>query len=90
MLKPAVLELTKRSRYNFAQIEKFSADPVAFPKYLHEVEVERTGLISSVSLEVIGYTWGLSDWTARYCSALPGRLIAFGSAHRRHVTDAGT
>ena len=90
MLKPAVLELTRRSRYNFAQIEKFSADPVAFLEYLDEVGVERAGLISSVSPEVIGYTSEVSDWTARYCSASPGRLIAFGSVHPRHVADAGT
>ncbi len=89
-LKPAVLELTRHSRYNFAQIEKFSADPVAFLKYLDEVGVERTGLISSVSPEVIGYTSEVSDWTARYCSASPGRLIAFGSVYPRHVNDAGT
>jgi len=69
MLKPAALELTRRRYYNFAQIEKFSTDLVAFLKYLDEVGVERAGLISSVSPEVIGYTSEVSDWTARYCSA---------------------
>ncbi len=90
MLKPAVLELTRSSRYNFAQIEKFSADPVAFLKYLDEVGVERAGLISSVSPEFIGYTSEVSDRTAGYCSASPGQLIAFGSVHPQHLTDAGT
>ena len=89
MLKAAVLEVTKRSYHDFAQIEKFSADPVAFLKYLDEAGVECAGLISSVSPEVIGYTSEVCDWTARYCSASPGRLIAFGSVHPRHVTDAG-
>lgn len=88
MLKPAVLELTRRSRHDFAQIEKFSADPIAFLKYLDEAGVERAGLISSVSPEVIGYTSEVSDWTARYCSASCARLIAFGSVHPRYVTDA--
>ncbi len=90
MLKAAVLEVTKRSHPDFAQIEKFSADPVAFLKYLDEAGVECAGLISSVSPEVIGYTSEVCDWTARYCSASPGRLIAFGSVHPRHVTDAGS
>ena len=89
MVKPAVLELIKRSRHNFAQVEKFSADPAAFLKYLDEAGVQRAGLICSVSPEVIGYTSEVSDWTARYCSASPARLIAFGSVHPRHVTDAG-
>jgi uncharacterized protein len=90
MLKPAALELTRRSHHNFAQIEKFSADPLAFLKYLDEAGVECAGLISSVSPEVIGYTSEVCDWTARYCSASPRRLIAFGSVHPRHVTDAGS
>ncbi len=89
MLKPAVLEWTRRSRHDFARVEKFSADPIAFLRYLDEAGVERAGLISSVSPEVIGYTSEVSDWTARYCSASPARLIAFGSVHPRYVTDAG-
>jgi len=89
MLKPAVRELTSRSRHDFSRIEKFSADPLAFLKYLDEAGVERAGLINSVSPEVIGYTSEVSDWTARYCSASPERLIAFGSVHPRYVTDAG-
>src|SRR5262249_15084998 len=43
----------------------------------------------SVSPEVIGYTSEVSDWTVRYCSAAPARLIAFGSVHPRSVADAG-
>jgi predicted TIM-barrel fold metal-dependent hydrolase len=89
MLKPAVLEFTSRSHHDFAQIEKFSADPAAFLKYLDESGVERAGLICSVSPEVIGYTSEVCDWNARYCSASPKRLIAFGSVHPRYVADAG-
>lgn len=89
MLKPAVLEFTRRHRLDFAQIETFSADPGAFLKYLDEAGVERAGLISSVSPDVIGYTSEVSDWTARYCAASPERLIAFGSVHPQYVDDAG-
>ncbi len=89
MLKPAVLELTRRSRHDFAQIEKFSADPVALLKYLDEAGVECVGLITSVSPKVIAYTSEVNDWTARYCSAPPARLVALGSLHPRYVTDAG-
>jgi predicted TIM-barrel fold metal-dependent hydrolase len=89
MLKPAVLEFTRSHRPDLAQIEMFSADPAAFLKYLDESGVERAGLISSVSPDVIGYTAEVSDWTARYCAASPARLIAFGSVHPQYVADAG-
>ncbi len=89
MLKPEPLELLKRSRRDYAQIEKFSADPVAFLKFLDEVGVERAGLISYVSPDVIGYTSEVSDWNARYCAAARDRLIAFGSVHPKYVADAG-
>ena len=89
MLKPAVLEFVRRDRRDFLQIERFSADPLAFLQYLDRAGVERAGIISSVSPEVIGYTSEVNDWTARYCSASPARLIAFGSVHPHYVANAG-
>ncbi|HEX2711535.1 MAG TPA: amidohydrolase family protein, partial [Candidatus Acidoferrales bacterium] len=88
MLKPAALELVKRTRPDFADIERFSADPFAFLKFLDSVGVERAGLISYVSPVVIGYTAEVSDWNARYCAAAPERLIAFGSVHPKYAADA--
>ncbi len=88
MMKPAALEMVKRTRPDFADIERFSADPVAFLKFLDRVGVERAGLISYVSPDVIGYTAEVSDWIARYCAAAPERLIAFGSVHPKYATDA--
>ena len=89
MLKPEVREFIRRDRRDFPRIEQFSADPVAFLKYLDQAGVERAGIISSVSPEVIGYTAEVNDWAAQYCSASPARLIAFGSVHPRYVADAG-
>lgn len=89
MLKPEVLEFVKRTPGDFALIEKFSSDPLAFLRFLDDAGVERAGLICSVSPEVIGYTSEVSDWNARYCSASPERLIAFGSVHPKCVADAG-
>jgi predicted TIM-barrel fold metal-dependent hydrolase len=89
MLKPAALDLVRRSRRDFAQIEEFSADPSAFLKYLDAAGVERAGLITSVSPEVTGFTSEVNDWNARYCAAAPDRLLAFGSVHPQYVADAG-
>ena len=88
MLKPTVLEFVKHSIRDFALIEKFSSDPNAFLRFLDDAGVERAGLITSVSPEVIGYTAEVNDWNARYCAAAPERLIAFGSVHPQYVCDA--
>jgi uncharacterized protein len=89
MFKPRALELVQRGRRDYAEVEKFSADPVAFLKFLDSVGVERAGLINYVSPDVIGFPPEVNDWIARYCAASPERLIAFGSVHPKYVTDAG-
>ncbi len=89
MFKPHALELIKRGRRDYHQVEKFSADPRAFLKFLDEVGIERAGLINYVSPDVIGFTPEVNDWIARYCSAAPERLLAFGSVHPKYVADAG-
>jgi predicted TIM-barrel fold metal-dependent hydrolase len=89
MFKPAALELMKRGRRDFAEIERLSADPSSFLKFLDAAGVERAGLINYVGPDVIGFTPEVNDWIARYCSASPRRLIAFGSVHPRYVDDAG-
>ena len=83
------MELVKRGHPNWAQVEEFSEKPAAFLKYLDEAGVERAGLINYVSPDVIGFTAEVNDWAAKYVSADPQRLIAFGSVHPRYVADAG-
>ncbi len=87
MLKPAVREVIERDP-NYPLMEKFSADPKAFLKFLDDVGIERAGLINYVSPDVIGFTPEVNDWIVRYCSASPERLIAFGSVHPKYVADA--
>ena len=89
MFKPHALELIKRGRTNFDQIERFSKDPRAFLAFLDDCGVERAGLINYVSPDVIGFTAEVNDWIARYCSTDPKRLLAFGSVHPKYVADAG-
>ncbi len=89
MFKPHALELMKRGRKNFDQIERFSKDPRAFLAFLDDCGIERAGLINYVSPDVIGFTPEVNDWIARYCSTDPRRLLAFGSVHPKYVADAG-
>ena len=55
MFKPQALELVKRGRRDFADVERYSADPKAFLQFLDTLGVERAGLINYVSPEVIGF-----------------------------------
>jgi hypothetical protein len=89
LFKPEALALVKKGRKNFADIERYSEDPRAFLDFLDSVGVERAGLINYVAPDVIGFRPEVNDWCAKYCSAAPDRLIAFGSVHPLHVPDAG-
>lgn len=87
--KPHALELMKRGKKNFEEIERFSQSPSEFLKFLDELGIERAGLINYVSPDVIGFPAEVNDWCAHYCQADPERLIAFGSVHPKYVADAG-
>jgi hypothetical protein len=89
MFKPQALQLIKRGRRDYANVEKYSASPAEFLKFLDSLEIERAGLINYVSPEVIGFPPEVNDWIANYCKADPKRLLAFGSVHPKYVADAG-
>lgn len=89
MFKPEALELIQRGRRDYERILECVSDPAKFLKFLDEAGVERAGLINYVSPEVIGFPPEVNDWVARYASAAPDRLIAFGSVHPSFVADVG-
>jgi len=89
MVKPSALELIKHGRKDYADVERYSADPKAFLSFLDTLGVERAGLINYVAPQIIGFTPEVNDWSAKYCSAAPDRLIAFGGVLPGTVADAG-
>lgn len=89
MFKPRALALVQKGRRDYAEVEEYSSNPTAFLRFLDEVGIERAGLINYVSPEVIGFPPEVNEWIARYCSAEPRRLLAFGSVHPKYVQDAG-
>ncbi len=89
MFKPDARELIKKGRKDYEDVQKYSASPAEFLKFLDEAGIERAGLINYVSPDVIGFPPEVNDWIARYCSADPHRLLAFGSVHPKYVSDAG-
>jgi predicted TIM-barrel fold metal-dependent hydrolase len=87
MIKPAALELIKRKRSNFSQIEEFCRSPKAFLKYLDREGVDRAVLINYVSPDVIGFTAGVNRYISDYTKENPHRLISCGGLHPRHTQN---
>src|SRR5256712_14099142 len=89
MVKPSALDLIKHGRKDYADVERYSADPKAFLAFLDTLGVERAGLINYVAPKIIGFTPEVNDWSAKYCSGAPDRLIAFGGVLPGTVPDPG-
>jgi len=67
MMKPHALDLIKRGRKDYADVERYCADPKAFLAFLDKLGIERAGLINYVAPEIIGFTPEVNDWSANYC-----------------------
>jgi len=87
-LKPAVQERMRRGRGDFEQILKMIQDPAALLDYLDAAGVARAGLINYPSPDIMGFDDRATEFCARYCAAMPDRLIAFGGVHPRFTKNA--
>jgi uncharacterized protein len=87
MMKPSAMELMRRGRKDYEEIERYCADPKEFLVLLDRLGVERAGLINYVSPKIIGFTPEVNDWIAKYCQAAPDRLLAFGGVLPGTVSD---
>lgn len=77
-----------KNRPDRDEVIRYTSSPAEFLKFLDAADIERAGLINYVSPDVIGFTPDVNDWIARYCSAEPHRLLAFGSVHPKYVSDS--
>jgi hypothetical protein len=89
MVKPAALELMKRKRQNFAELEEYSREPKKFLAYLDRVGVDRAALINYPAPETLGFTNDVNAWIVNYCKTAPKRLLACGGVHPRFSNDVG-
>jgi predicted TIM-barrel fold metal-dependent hydrolase len=87
MIRPAALELIKKKRANFEQIEEFCRSPQAFLRHLDAVGVDRAVLINYVAPEIIGFSTAVNQYIADYTKENPKRLIPCGGVHPRHSTN---
>jgi uncharacterized protein len=89
MMKPSAMELMKKGRRDYDDVMRYCADPKAFLAHLDALGIERAGLINYVAPKIMGFTPEVNDWSAKYCSAAPHRLIAFGGVLPGSVPDVG-
>lgn len=89
MMKPSAMALLKKGRKDYDDVLRYCADPQAFLAHLDALGIERAGLINYVAPKIIGFTPEVNDWSAKYCSAAPERLIAFGGVLPGSVPDVG-
>src|SRR6201997_3697026 len=87
MMKPSAMELMKKGRKDYDDVMRYCADPRALLGLLDSLGLERAGLINYAAPKIIGFTPDANDWSAKYCSVAPKRLIAFGGVLPGTVPD---
>jgi predicted TIM-barrel fold metal-dependent hydrolase len=88
-LHPAVLEKMRRGRPELDGILKMIHDPALFLDHLDQAGIARAGIINYPSPDIMGFSDQASAFSARYCAAMPRRLLAFGGVHPRFTKDPG-
>jgi hypothetical protein len=87
MVKAAALDLMKKKRPNFAELEEYSREPHKFLAYLDRAGVDRAALINYPAQETLGFTNDVNAWIVNYCQADPKRLLACGGVNPKFSTD---
>lgn len=83
MLNEGPRRLFERQHDNFEELKELVSNPDALLRYMDRIQVEKLGLVTYVSPDVIGFTPEANDWVAAYARQAPDRLIPFGSVHPR-------
>lgn len=83
MVKPAAMEVMRKKRPNFAELEEYSRDQKKFLGYLDRAGIDRAVLINYPAQETLGFTAEVNEWIVKYCKADPKRLLPCGGVHPR-------
>jgi len=87
MVKPAAMEVMRKKRPNFAELEEYSREPKKFLAYLDRCGIDRAVLINYPAPETLGFTADVNDWIVEYCKADAKRLLPCGGVHPRFSKD---
>ena len=78
MMKPEIVTRMEAGRSDLELLERVMDSPVELLKLMDREGVEKAAIINYVS-RIMGFTEEANEFSARYCSQDPSRLIAFGS-----------
>jgi predicted TIM-barrel fold metal-dependent hydrolase len=87
-LKPRVAEVMRRGKeQHWERLLALMDDPKLLLEVLDTSGIWRVGLINYPSPDLMGFTDETNTFSARYASANPERLLAFGGVHARFTKD---
>ena len=86
-MPPAISATFWKGKADREELEGYTSDPRRLLARMDADGIDRVGLINYVSPDLMGFTGESNAWVARYASADPSRLLAFGSVHPRFSTD---
>jgi len=87
-LKPRVMDVMRRGKEeHWERLITLMEDPRVLLEVLDRAGVTRVGLINYPSPDLMGFDDSTNEFSARYASAAPDRLIPFGGVHPRFTRD---
>lgn len=90
MVRPDAASRLGGGKPDFDQVKAISSDPARLLDYMDERNIEQMVLINYVSPEVVGFTEGANDYSARFARYRPERFIPFGGVDPRRVIDVAS
>ncbi len=87
MLKPAARAAIERTQPDLERLHALSSDPHRLIDYMDRNQIEWLGLINYLSPDVIGYTEETNEYSSKFASHYPNRLIPYGGVDPRLTPD---
>ncbi|HEY6064588.1 MAG TPA: amidohydrolase family protein, partial [Thermoanaerobaculia bacterium] len=85
---PSSRQTMTGARKDVERLERVMRDPGELLRLMDEQSIDRAALINYVAPKVIGFDESVNEWVSRYCAGHEDRLVAVGSVHPRHTSDA--
>jgi len=86
-LKPEVLAVMTRRRDDLDELQRIMKNPEDLLRRLDLDGIDRAVLVNYPSPDLMGFTHNVNEYVARYCEAVPDRLVPMGGVHPRFCDD---
>jgi uncharacterized protein len=87
-MKPAVMEVMRKGKEaHWDRLIQLMQDPTALLAIMDQSGIDRVGLINYPSPDLMGFDDSTNEFSVKYASAAPRRLIPFGGVHPRFTKD---